>query len=34
MKPLEVAGEHDDRDKECELSSLQKNGGGGANGMV
>ncbi|RLN30198.1 hypothetical protein C2845_PM05G25330 [Panicum miliaceum] len=35
MKPLEVAEEeHDDRDKECELSSLQKNGGGDANGMV
>ncbi|CAN6346845.1 unnamed protein product [Urochloa humidicola] len=34
MKPLEVAEEHGDCDKECELSSVQKNGGGGANGMV
>ncbi|CAL5094931.1 unnamed protein product [Urochloa decumbens] len=35
MKPLEVADEHGDCDsKECELSSVQKNGGGGANGMV
>ena len=34
MKPLEVAEEHGDHDKECELPSLQRNGGGGANGMV
>jgi len=35
MKPLEVADhEHDDHDKEYELSSLQRNGGGAANGMV
>ncbi|OEL33973.1 Protein NRT1/ PTR FAMILY 3.1 [Dichanthelium oligosanthes] len=28
MKPLEMADEQDDHDKECELSSLQKNGAG------
>ncbi|TKW27313.1 hypothetical protein SEVIR_3G249400v4 [Setaria viridis] len=33
-KPLEVADEHGDHDKECELSSVQKNGGRRANGMV
>ncbi|KAF8719765.1 hypothetical protein HU200_024521 [Digitaria exilis] len=32
MKPLEVA--EDEHDKEYELSSLQKNGGGGTSGMV
>ncbi|CAN6351017.1 unnamed protein product [Urochloa humidicola] len=33
MKPLELVDEHDDRDKECELSSLEKNGAG-AGGLV
>uniref|UniRef100_A0A0D9WGG6 Major facilitator superfamily (MFS) profile domain-containing protein n=1 Tax=Leersia perrieri TaxID=77586 RepID=A0A0D9WGG6_9ORYZ len=34
MKPLEVAGEDDDHDKECELSTVHKNGGAGAAGLV
>ncbi|CAN6287638.1 unnamed protein product [Urochloa humidicola] len=34
MKPLEVADEHDVYEKECELSSVHKNGRRGANGMV
>ncbi|PAN19541.1 hypothetical protein PAHAL_3G281200 [Panicum hallii] len=33
MKPLEVADEHGDHDKECELSSINKNGAG-AGGLV
>ncbi|KAK8457803.1 hypothetical protein SEVIR_3G249500v4 [Setaria viridis] len=33
MKPLEMADEQDDHDKECELSSLHKNGAG-AGGLV
>ncbi|TVU19360.1 hypothetical protein EJB05_35504 [Eragrostis curvula] len=34
MKPLEVAEEHGDHDKECELSSVHKNGDGSIVGTV
>jgi peptide/histidine transporter 3/4 len=33
MKPLEMADEQDDHDKECELPSLHKNDAG-ARGLV
>ncbi|KAL6619242.1 hypothetical protein ACP70R_034381 [Stipagrostis hirtigluma subsp. patula] len=34
LKPLEVADEHGDRDKECELPSPKKNGAGDGAGMA